>query len=89
MTKAEATAALLAKGLTPRGLTRAEAAAYASVSLRTFQRLCAKGDGPPPAALSCRRKIWTTDVLDAWLAGRRAAAGPAGDPIMDAINGAR
>lgn len=86
-TKAAAIAALLEKGIVPRVLSSVEAAAYVGLSRRSFQRICARGDGPIPARLSCRRKVWTVGTLDAWLERRKPAAVPtlSVDPIMDAI----
>jgi len=54
MTKAEATAALLAKGLAPLGLTRAEAAALLGISERTFRRRVKDGKLPPANAITGR-----------------------------------
>lgn len=80
MTKAEATAALVAKGLTPRGLTRAEAAAYAGISERTFRRRVLEGKLPAAHAVTGR---WDRAALDSVL-------GPSGqtEAIRDAIDAA-
>lgn len=86
MTRAEAIRALAAKGLTPRGLSCAEAAAYVGLSTRSFQREVAAGRAPAPLALGCRRRLWPQAVLDAWLSGPRASEGSSADPIMAAIH---
>lgn len=78
MTRAEATAALLAKGLTPCGLTRAEAAAYLGMSPRTFRRRLKEGRLP---AANPATGTWEVATL-ARLMGR----GPSKDTLRDAID---
>lgn len=82
MTRAAAIAALAAKGIVPRGLTRAEAAAYVGLSERTFARRVAAGKLPGPHAATGR---WDRVALDAALG---AAGQPAERGLRDQIEAA-
>ena len=61
MTRAEAQASLLAKGIAPRGLTLAEAAAYVGVCDKTFKKLVAGGKMPAAHSITGR---WDRVALD-------------------------
>ncbi|WP_337175650.1 helix-turn-helix domain-containing protein [Paludisphaera sp.] len=61
------TAANLAPSPTPRLLNAREAAGFLGISVRTIQRLHARGALPTPVKLgSCVR--WDADVLSRWVA---------------------
>ncbi|MBS0243891.1 MAG: helix-turn-helix domain-containing protein [Proteobacteria bacterium] len=66
MTRAAGLAALKEKGLAPRGLTRAEAAAYLGISARTFSKRVREGKLPGANAATGR---WDRVALDAALDG--------------------
>lgn len=80
MTKSAAMAALIAKGLAPRGLTRAEAAAYVGLGDRAFARRVAEGKLPPVHPATGR---WDRAALD-------RALGPVAttEALRDAIDAA-
>lgn len=87
-TKADAVASLAAKGLTPRGLTRAEAAAYVGLSARTFSRRVAEAKLPAPHPVTGR---WDVRALDAVLdpaASRPSAAADSATDLRRAIDAA-
>lgn len=55
-------------------LTRDETANLAHISVRTLDRMCEIGEGPPAIRLSMRRRgFFRADVLN-WLAARRTGA---------------
>lgn len=85
MTKAEATAALMAKGIVPRGLTRAEAAAYVGLSEKTF-RARVKAAKLPDANPATGR--WDRAAIDRALGdhGRAATAQNLREAIDAAID---
>lgn len=87
MTKAAAIAALNAKGIVPRGLTRSEAAAYVGLSDRTFSRRVRDGLLPGPSPCTGR---WDRLALDAALGAAPAPEPPSGlrDEIEAAIDNA-
>lgn len=60
-TKAAATAAIVAKGIVPRGLTRAEAAAYVGLSARSFSARVRESKLPPAHPVTGR---WDRAALD-------------------------
>lgn len=62
-TKASATHALLRTGLTPRGLSREQAAAYIGVSPTMFDTMVADGWMPKAKAIG-RRVVWDVRGLD-------------------------
>lgn len=74
---------LAAIGLSPRGLSRAQAAAYLGVSPNTFDTLVADGRMPAPKAIGVRR-VWDRLALDAAFQAlpdtRRGATGAPGNP---------
>jgi excisionase family DNA binding protein len=76
-------------GLTPRGLSQAEAAAYLGVSAKTFRRQVKAGRLPGPMPLSSRRRVWDRAALDAHLdRASDVGTGDREDEIMRAIRGA-
>lgn len=80
MTKAAALAALTSKGLVPRGLTCAEAAAYVGLGTRAFRQRVTEGKLPGAHPATGR---WDRAALD-------RALGPAGttEAIRDEIDAA-
>ena len=72
MTKAQATAALVAKGIAPRGLTASDAAAYVGLSERTFRGRVKEGKLPRPHPATGR---WDRAAIDTVL-GATAANSP-------------
>lgn len=80
MNKADATAELVALGIAPRGLTRAQAAAYVGLAPRTFSRYVSQGKLPGAHPVTGR---WDRVALD-------RAIGPAGteDSIREKIEAA-
>ncbi len=70
-------------GITPRGLSLAEAAAYVGLSPRLFRREVNSGTLPPPLPFAGRRRVWDRGALDRALELRSNAAG--GDPVLQAI----
>jgi len=55
-------------------LTRPEVIALLGISKMTFDRIEAKGDGPPKVQLSPRRIGYRVSAVRAWLAGREKGA---------------
>lgn len=57
-------AQILPPSLAPRGLSRAQAAAYIGVSASLFDGMVADGRMPPPKTVNARR-VWDRLALDA------------------------
>lgn len=66
MKRAAAIASLSSKGIVPRGLTRAEAAAYVGLCSRTFTKRVDGGELPGPSAATGR---WDRVALDQAISG--------------------
>ena len=79
-TRADAVASLMAKGISPRGLTRAEAAAYVGLGVRTFSARVAAGMLPGAHPATGR---WDRAALD-----RALGAAGEGGTLRDAIDAA-
>jgi hypothetical protein len=58
-----------------RGLTELESARSATITLRTWQRLVASGQGPVLTHISQRRRIVLEDDNERWLRSRRRPIG--------------
>lgn len=82
-TKAAATADLARAGLSPRGLSREQAAAYIGVSAVKFDRLVFDGRMPRPKAIDGRR-VWDRHQLDKAFAALPDDTGAA-DPDADDV----
>lgn len=63
MSKAVAANSLANAGLSPRGLSREQAAAYLGISASTFDALVADGRMPKPKRIN-DRKVWDIRALD-------------------------
>lgn len=77
--------AALPPGLVPRGLSRAEAAAYVGVSAGHFDKLVTDGTMPAPKQLR-GRLVWDRVALDRAFSDLPDASGdapPAGDDVWD------
>lgn len=87
-TKPAARARLAAAGITPRGLSLDDAAAYVSLAPATFLREVAAGTWPRPLPLKgSRRQVWDRDAIDRALdrASGIGAGHESADPIMSRI----
>jgi predicted DNA-binding transcriptional regulator AlpA len=69
----------LPPGVTPIGLSRAQAAVYVGVSPGTFDRAVAAGQLPRPIQIS-GRMVWSRAALDQVMAG---TATPSPPPVDD------
>lgn len=74
--------ARLPPGLTPRYLSRAEAAAFVGVSVDTFNREVALGWWPPPRRRGAKTTRLTWDIRALEIAADRAAG--IGAPVIEA-----
>lgn len=87
-TKPRARAQLAAAGISPRGLSLEEAAAYVDLAPATFQAEVAAGTFPRPIRLGAsRRQVWDRAALDRAL-DRASGLAPetlGDDPIMSRI----
>jgi hypothetical protein len=67
-------------------MTRKEAADYLRsreypLSFSTLTKLCALGEGPPPAIMWGKRPLYTDPMLDAWAEARSRRSPAAGDSV--------
>jgi predicted DNA-binding transcriptional regulator AlpA len=87
--KAEAAAALLRTGLSPRGLSREQASAYVGVSPTYFDALVARNVMPPARRLGGRHAWDIRDLDKAFdrLPQTNDEAGPASAPAQDRSRG--
>ncbi len=53
----------------PAALEREQAAAYAGISLSTFEKEVREDRAPKPRQVAGRRVVWLRAELDAWLFG--------------------
>jgi predicted DNA-binding transcriptional regulator AlpA len=58
--------ALVRAGLSPRALTRAQAAAYVSLSIGAFNTLVERGQMPRPRRIGATRLAWDRLELDSY-----------------------
>jgi excisionase family DNA binding protein len=79
---------MLPASLPPRGLSRAEAAAYVGVGTSKFDEMVADGRMPQPKVIDGRR-VWDRLVLDAAFSALPDAAGKADQRTDDVWGQAR